>query len=44
MSHQMYVLGTELKFSKEQETLLATEPSLQPLDLTVEIRSLANQG
>lgn len=32
----MYVLETEFKFTKEQETLSATEPSPQPLDLTVD--------
>lgn len=36
MSHQMYVLETEFKFTKEQETLSPTEPSPQPLDLTVD--------
>lgn len=38
------VLGTELKFSEEQEVFFATEPSLQPLDLTVETRSHTAQA
>lgn len=44
MSNRMYVLGTELKFSEEQKIFLATESSLQPLDVTGETRSHAAQA
>lgn len=44
VSNRMYVLGTELKFSEEQKIFLATEPSLQPLDVTGETRSHAAQA